>query len=332
MRYCLQRCIAFALALNVALGLANSAQAQSADEASREAGRALAYEGVAAYQRGEFKVAQDRLNRAYDLLKAPSAGLWSARALMKNGMWVEAAARLLEVSRLTVTSGKLEVQQKAKEDALLEREALLQKIPKVTLQIAGVDATAVSVKLDGKAVHPALLGVAQPVNPGPHSLVAKYRTQVRERSFEATEASAALVAFEFHDESAPPKTNLGGHRDNEALDHRRGTQAKVYRTVGWVTLGLGGAGIAAGGVLGLVAWSEKNTLNCGADNQCAFEKGAAVKTYNSRRSASTATLVGGAIASGVGITFLLLNPSPLPRTAGMELGLGLGTLAVSGRF
>ena len=71
----------------------------------------LGYEGVAAYQKGDYVSARDKLERAYRVVRAPSLGLWSARALEKSGKLVEASERYLEVTRLEVKAGEAAVQQ-----------------------------------------------------------------------------------------------------------------------------------------------------------------------------------------------------------------------------
>lgn len=312
MKHWLNGVLLLAIAGDVAVGFEFRAHAQGSDDASREAGRSLAYEGVAAYQRGDFNVAQDRLNRSYELLKAPSVGLWSARALVKNGLWVEAATRLLDASRIQVTTGKKEVQEKAKEDAIIERESLLQRMPKLTIEIAEVDRGAVNVRLDEKLVHAALLGVGQPINPGHHSLVATYRGREQRRSFEAVEAAVTLVSFAFNTKNSVPPLGAPIISNRRASD--TATRDGKLATLGWTSLGLGGALVVSGGFLSLVALSEKNHLNCGAGNLCSEERRGEVETYNSHRRLSTLGLAGGALFSAVGASLVLAEGRRHPRT------------------
>src|SRR5689334_3893827 len=106
--------------------MAEPALAQS--DSARAGARDLGPGGVEAYQGGNYTLATDKLGRAFEILRVPSLGLWSARALAKSGKLVEASERYLVVTRLDA-SGDIAVQNQAKAEAATEREALLPKIP-----------------------------------------------------------------------------------------------------------------------------------------------------------------------------------------------------------
>src|SRR5262245_32434465 len=76
------------------------AQAPASDDAARAIARELGAEGIEAYQANQFTTADEKLERAYRLFAAPTLGLWSARALVKLGRWVEAAKRYREATRI----------------------------------------------------------------------------------------------------------------------------------------------------------------------------------------------------------------------------------------
>jgi hypothetical protein len=136
--------------------LSGRALAQEVDGAARAAARKLGYAGVEAYQANEYKEALDKLDKAYRVLKAPSLGLWSARALLANGRLVEASERYLEVTRLSVDSGERAVQERAKADARKELDALTPRIPSVVIRLEGAFASDVTLTIDGVAVSSAL--------------------------------------------------------------------------------------------------------------------------------------------------------------------------------
>ena len=101
----------------VAFGLASSASGQMSDGPARAAARKLGYEGVAAYEAEHYDVASEKLEKAFAVLQAPSLGLWSARALVKQDKLLEAVERYLATSRLSLSGGDLAVQKRAKADA-----------------------------------------------------------------------------------------------------------------------------------------------------------------------------------------------------------------------
>jgi uncharacterized protein HemY len=89
------------------LALAAPALGQATDDATRSAARTLGYQGVDAYQAGDYAAAVVKLERAYAAVKVPTVGLWLARALAKTGRLVEASERYAEVMRLAVTEGQV---------------------------------------------------------------------------------------------------------------------------------------------------------------------------------------------------------------------------------
>src|SRR6476469_4563355 len=107
--------------------------AQSADESTRTAARALGNAGVEAYQANDFATATDKLEKAYAILKVPTLGLWSGRALIQTGKWIEASERFLEVTSLQVPAGDVAVQKQAQADAAVELKTLTPRVPVVTV-------------------------------------------------------------------------------------------------------------------------------------------------------------------------------------------------------
>ena len=57
--------------------LAGSAGAQKVDDATRGAARTLGNDGVKAYQANDYATANEKFDKAYKLVRAPSLGLWS---------------------------------------------------------------------------------------------------------------------------------------------------------------------------------------------------------------------------------------------------------------
>src|SRR5262245_61290417 len=103
--------------------LACPAVASAQSDAARAAARDLGAEGVEDFQAGRFEQASTKLSQAFDILKVPTLGLWSARALVKVGKLVEASERYLSVSRLDASKGEAQVQKQAQADATKERDA-----------------------------------------------------------------------------------------------------------------------------------------------------------------------------------------------------------------
>src|SRR4029079_7449233 len=169
------------------------AAAQPSDDATRAEARKIGYAGVEAYQAGDFATAHDRLETAFQMLRVPSLGLWSARALTKLGKLVGGEARYLEVIRLPTSVGDEAIQEQARQDARNERAELARRIPSVLLRVEGAPAAEVAVTIDGAPLTGTAIGESHLVNPGRHRI---------EGVRGSARASADVVAAEGEQKSA----------------------------------------------------------------------------------------------------------------------------------
>lgn len=154
------------------LSVPSLARAEQPDDASRSAARAIGTAGVDAYQHGDYQAASEKLEKAYRVLRVPSLGLWSARALAKLGKLVAASERYREATQLDVSEGNTAIQKQAQADAATDLEALTPRIPNVVIQIGNAQAGDLVLSLDGSPVSSALVGERRPVDPGKHVLEA----------------------------------------------------------------------------------------------------------------------------------------------------------------
>jgi tetratricopeptide (TPR) repeat protein len=157
----------------LALLTAPVALAQPASEDARAKARVIGEEGLSFYDQGMFIDALDRFERADALLKAPTLGLMAARALEKLGRLVEASERYLAVTRLNLDAKASDVWKQAVVTAGKEREALLPKIPTIEIALEGQGAEGASVRIDGRPVPRAIIGIKTPIDPGVHRIEAR---------------------------------------------------------------------------------------------------------------------------------------------------------------
>ena len=224
------------------------AAADEADSVTRDAARSLGLSGVEAYQAGDYDVASNRLEKAYSLINVPSLGLWSARALAKRHLLVEAANRYFEVVGLQVPQGDAAVQQQAQADARTELEQLRPQIPKLTIRVVGAEAADVTLTIDGQAVSSGIIGKPRLVNPGAHQVEARLLAAQKSTTVVTDVGQEAAVVFDF---SPPAK--------HEKPDEKSGSLS-TQRTLGWVGIGAGGVGIALGSVMGGLAFSKHSSI------------------------------------------------------------------------
>lgn len=160
----------FMAALLSASGAA--AQPVSADDARARA-RAIGEEGLSFFDQGMYVDALDRFEKADAMIHAPTLGLMAARSLEKLGRFVEASERYLQVTRMDIDTKSSDVWKKAVVAATSEREALVPRIPSIEIVVEGSGAKGASVKIDGRPIPQALIGVKTPIDPGVHRVEAK---------------------------------------------------------------------------------------------------------------------------------------------------------------
>ena len=311
--------------------LAFDARAQTVDDATRAAARDLGKAGVEAYQAGDYVTATEKLEKAYRVLKAPSLGLWSARALVKVNRWVQASERYLEVTRLSVSSGDTTVQKQAQADARSELDALDPTIPGVVIVLEGATAAEVTVSLDRTAVPSDLLGERRRVDPGKHRIEVRRGEEIAAEDFEIASGETKTVPLRLAATGAAPvQAEPAKEWKVEPSEHRSSSPLPV---VGLVTAGVGVVAIGAGAFFGLRA---KSLNDDSKDAGCT----STVCTGNARQdredaitaaNISTGLFIAGGVLAAGGMTLFFvgnssktsasaaLTPTLSPNSAGMTL-------------
>lgn len=316
----------------VGLAYASVAWAEPSD-ADRAMARQLGYQGVEAYQAKDYRTAEDKLGRAFEVAKVPTLGLWLARALTKNQRWVEAAEVYREVSRLEITEGKIEAQREAQRVAATELGGLEAKIPAVVITVEGAAPDQVTVQVDGAAVSSAVLGEARPMNPGQHRIVGKLGDQMVEKAVTLTEGQKQDVTLEFAPQQPNAAVEHRGTAPTADADESGGSD--TMRLVGWGALGVGAAAIITGGVTGFLVLGKKSDLE---DNdachgtECEPPAHGDVDSYNQLRTISTVSFVVGGAAAALGATLLLTSNDNAEASPAVSAFIGVGHAGVKGSF
>ena len=217
--------------------------AQPADDPSRAEARKIGYAGVEAYQAGDFATAHDRLETAFQMLRVPSLGLWSARALAKLGKLVEAEARYLEVIRLPTSVGDEAIQEQARQDARNERAELARRIPSVLVRIEGAPAAEVAVTIDGAPLTGSAVGESHLVNPGRHRIEGVRATARASAEVVAAEGEQKEAVLRFAAATADASGTPAGDATLTAPRADGASATATKRTAGWAMVVAGGAGI-----------------------------------------------------------------------------------------
>ncbi|MCK6587329.1 MAG: hypothetical protein L6Q76_07065 [Polyangiaceae bacterium] len=309
-----------------AMGL-GSGKDGALDDQTRAAARAIGEEGLTLYDQGKFVDALDRFERADDLIKAPTLGLMAARSLERLGRLVEASDRYQQVSGMQVGADASEAFKQAQAAAAKEREALLPKIPSVDVSVTGPGAEQVNaLMLDGRRVPPEKTGTARPisakipVDPGDHRLEAKASTGEAFERFTVSEGGTERVVLTLTGSpnklllppgkggAADPASGQGDQRSSQPPERRGETQ----KTLGWVSIGVGAAGVAVGVITGSIAADKHASFTdppCDDDAKtCPPEFQDDIDSYNTLRPVSTVGFVVGGVGLATGAVLLLTLP------------------------
>ena len=324
--------------------VARPCQAQTT-EATRAAARQLATEGVAKFEEGEFVSASDKLGRAFEIIRAPSLGLWSARALVRCGRLVEAAERYLEVTRLDPKTGDEAVQRQAQSDAIHEYDALQSRIPRLTLALSNsAPDQDLRVTLDGVLLPATLLRAQVPVDPGPHVVEATQGALRAKQALTVAEGARVNVSLQlaYTPEAEPSeKLGLGGpaaavanaSKPTALPVHPASAQRQHVPTAIWLTLAGAGAGIVVGTVTGVMAMNERAPVapKCPGD-VCDPKYTREVERLNTLRYVSTGAFAVGGVALGAAGAWWLFAPPERPAQAYVRPRIGLGHVRLEGAF
>jgi hypothetical protein len=285
------------------------------DDASRAAVRDLGYAGMDDYDAGRYPEAIDKLERAYQVLKAPALALWSARALTKVGRLVEASERYLDATR-SPSVGEAEVQERARREAESERVELDKRIPHVVFRIQNAGGSPVMLTVDGKAVPSALLTAPRRVDPGVHAIVARRGADVVEAKVEIGEREERAIDLVFPVRVESPASKAPNAEPRAPATDPR----KTLAVVSWI---VGGVGLAGALVAGGLALGEKSDLEAECPSRrCLPAQHDAVDRYDLLKTLSTIGFVTAGVGAGTGTVLWMTAPTQAraPST-GLVIGI-----------
>jgi hypothetical protein len=233
---------------------------------------------------------------------------------------VEASERYMEASRLTGFKGDKDVQLQAQKDAARELEKLLPRIPSLVILVAHGAEPSAAVTLDGKAVPPALLGEEQPVNPGAHQIKVSVGAQQIERQVTLKEAEKKRESIDLKASDgagAAPTTATATTAPSpstsaatEATADTGGSGSR--KTLAFVALAAGGAGLVVGGVSGVLAIGKRGSLedsgSCQGDVCLPSQRGD-VESLDTLRTVSSIGFIAGGVLATTGLVLLLTSKS-----------------------
>jgi hypothetical protein len=345
-RYLILPILALALAASSA-----SVPAFAQTEADKNQARILGQEGQAALDAKDFKTAEDRFRRAYTLYpNAPTLALGLARALAGNGKVVAAEETYNKIIRDGAPPGN-QVFAKAVDDAKAEIGSVSSKIAYATLNVTGPETSKVT--LDGQSLAWAALGGKRPVDPGDHTLKATAEGyKPAESRFRVDPGKETVVSVTMEKESGgagavtpppggttttppPPGSATTPPPGGDTGLHVSTKGGSSNKTLGFVALGVGGAGLAVGAITGLIAIGKHGDLKdkCTLPNSaCPPDQQDNLDSYHTMGTISTIGFVVGGVGLAAGAILILTAPKETAQSAYISPYVGPGSFGATGRF
>lgn len=231
----MQRFAAAALALGMVLA-SFPARAQQSDAERTAAARALFEEGMAAVDAREWPRAVDRLRRSLELRESTVVRTNLALACVETGRFVEASEHFRRVLRDT---------EPGSEPHRLAQEGLTRvqgRAGTLRIDVTGARDT-VEVQLDGRPVAAALLGVAQPADPGVRRVsLHRYGEMLTSAQVTVQSGQQANISIEAPPPPAEPPPPIA--------------PASGVESEPWFWALIGGLVVAAGVAIALAIWAS----------------------------------------------------------------------------
>jgi hypothetical protein len=335
------------------------ALAQSSD-ADKATARDLTIEGYKALETRDYAAALDRFSRADALYHAPSVILGLARAQVGLGKLVTAQELYNRAAHEPLPPNASTASKKAVADAQKELDALSRRIPSVIINVKGSDAP--QVKLDGIEVRTAALGVKRPVDPGKHVITASAAgLATSEVTVTVAEGKSESVTLELKPRQAepppvvavapvakpatvvpiqpqaPPPPAMTPPPPVAPEPDQITAHGSSRKTLGFIAVGVGGAGLLVGGITGGLALSKHSELTeaCG-DNLCPQAQMGTLKpkidAYETVGAVSTIGFIAGGALVATGVILILTAPRSKTTQASVAPLVGPGFIGANGSF
>lgn len=239
-----------------------------------------------------------------------------AECLSQQGKLATALARYEEYLRVFSRMTEAEQGKQRGRDAIAkkQREALKPQIPQLRLTLPKSAPGGTRVVKDNVELGAAALGTWLPVDPGEQTIRVEVpdggskETRVELKAGEKKEVSLEL----------PPATAKNLPQRDEKPEKSQAA-GKGEKTLGWVALGIGGAGFLTSAVTGVLVLGKKSTIddNCNG-NACNADGKSAADSAKTLALISTVGFAVGVVGVGSG-TYLLLSADSNAR--GARIGL-----------
>ncbi len=258
---------------------------------------ALFREGRAALARGDYADAAAKLEESRRL--EPTPGTLVSLAIAEEKLGLLAAA--WEHARAAIDQMDLNDDRVPPARALFER--VDRRLPRLTIAVRGLAPPGLRIERNGLVLGPGSLGTPLPVNPGTQRIVVKADGHEESVYVIALEEGASEALVVEPGPRVPERTSSA-----VAALAANPAPTSPATPVGYAIAMGGGAAIAAGGVLGLLAIERKGRVEAACDSTGCTDAGVdAARDGRTFATLSTVTMIGGAVVAAAGLALVLLS-------------------------
>ncbi len=310
----------------------------AASDSPKDQARTLAQDGIKAFESGNHQQAIDLLSRAESLFHAPVHLLFMARAHAALGKLVEAKSLYQRVANEALGASPPPAWVTARDTAKQELDELDPRVPRIVVVVTPAGAPDLAITMNDVPL-PSPGGGTIEVDPGTYVFKATSRGNTVTQSVDAKQHSSVDVRLVL---AAAPVEKPGEPTERPG--------PAPLRIVSFIAMGLGGAGLVAGGVvagLGAKKRADANTTFSACEkqfgkNQCQGAREAEVKSLDKSATlmgnAGIGAMAGGAALLGAGIVLFVVGKKgdePKPnRTGSLVVAplIGPTFVGLDGRF
>jgi tetratricopeptide (TPR) repeat protein len=308
------------------VGMLAAAPAGAAKPSKQEQvlAKKAANEGRKHAKKGDWEEAREAWQRSVDLNDTPGARIELAKAESKLGRLLLAEEHI----KKALEHPKLPWAQKRKATSALAE--LDEKIP--TLGVEPPADFAGTISVNDQEYDAASLVKPLRLDPGEHTVQAKAKgyTPFSESVLleEGDRKNLVILLTELPEPPPPPAP----------VEEAPKASGSTQQTLGWVSIAIGGVGLAVGSVMGLQARSTRSELDGACSNDvCSEEQRGLYDKGTNQANIATAGFIVGGVGIGLGTVLLLTagkqeKKPAAPDEARLEPLIGPGRLGVRGTF
>src|ERR1041385_4805271 len=240
----------------------------------------MAREAIALMHDNRWSEAEALLGRAYQLVQAPTVAVLRGRCLEELGKLTE-AAEVYEAANAAGGDGASEAFRKAAEEGGKRLAQVRERIPKISIALEGdhMDEKRIVLLVDARPLAREEWSKPALVNPGEHVVAASVDGRVAvEDQVMLKEGESKQVVLRLHGDAPAVAPAPASDPVRPVVE-----PSSSSKTWGFVSLGLGAAGMATGIAAGVVMLDSKSSLDTQCTPVCASSAADEISRFRTAR-------------------------------------------------